>query len=151
MKFYIISTQLFSYNPYNTQNVNLCPAVDKNAWKCILGVKCETIQIVHKSNIFQLTGKEVFQWAFARWDWITLFWNKTQAMSTEKKQYSGGTLNSGSDSVGAVVLAVVGAVVLAVANIEQLSEIRVDVAQLIQYVIKLPTYQRVHISLRVYM
>lgn len=147
MKFYIISTQLFSYNPDNTQNVNLCPAVDKNAWKCILGVKCETIQIVHKSNIFQLTGKEVFQWAFARWDWITLFWNKTQAMSTEKKQYSGGTLNSGS--VGAVVLAVVGAVVLAVANIEQLSEIRVDVAQLIQYVIKLPTYQRVHISLRV--
>lgn len=143
MKFYIISTQLFSYNPYNTQNVNLCPAVDKNAWKCILGVKCETIQIVHKSNIFQLTGKEVLQWAFARWDWITLFWNKTQAMSTEKKQYSGGTLNSGSDSVGAVVLAV--------ANIEQLSEIRVDVAQLIQYVIKLPTYQRVHISLRVYM
>lgn len=141
MKFYIISTQLFSYNPYNTQNVNLCPAVEKNAWKCILGVKCETIQIVHKSNIFQLTGKEVFQWAFARWDWITLFWNKTQAMSTEKKQYSGGTLNSGS----------VGAVVLAVANIEQLSEIRVDVAQLIQYVIKLPTYQRVHISLRVYM
>lgn len=149
MKFYIISTQLFSYNPDNTQNVNLCPAVDKNAWKCILGVKCETIQIVHKNNIFQLTGKEVFQWAFARWDWITLFWNKTQAMSTEKKQYSGGTLNSGS--VGAVVLAVVGAVVLAVANIEQLSEIRVDVAQLIQYVIKLPTYQRVHISLRVYM
>lgn len=149
MKFYIISTQLFSYNPDNTQNVNLCPAVDKNAWKCILGVKCETIQIVHKSNIFQLMGKEVFQWAFARWDWITLFWNKTQAMSTEKKQYSGGTLNSGS--VGAVVLAVVGAVVLAVANIEQLSEIRVDVAQLIQYVIKLPTYQRVHISLRVYM
>lgn len=141
MKFYIISTQLFSYNPYNTQNVNLCPAVEKNAWKCILGVKCETIQIVHKSNIFQLMGKEVFQWAFARWDWITLFWNKTQAMSTEKKQYSGGTLNSGS----------VGAVVLAVANIEQLSEIRVDVAQLIQYVIKLPTYQRVHISLRVYM
>lgn len=149
MKFYIISTQLFSYNPDNTQNVSLCPAVDKNAWKCILGVKCETIQIVHKSNIFQLTGKEVFQWAFARWDWITLFWNKTQAMSTEKKQYSGGTLNSGS--VGAVVLAVVAAVVLAVANIEQLSEIRVDVAQLIQYVIKLPTYQRVHISLRVYM
>lgn len=149
MKFYIISTQLFSYNPDNTQNVNLCPAVDKNAWKCILGVKCETIQIVHKSNIFQLTGKEVFQWAFAHWDWITLFWNKTQAMSTEKKQYSGGTLNSGS--VGAVVLAVVGAVVLAVANIEQLSEIRADVAQLIQYVIKLPTYQRVHISLRVYM
>lgn len=149
MTFYIISTQLFSYNPDNTQNVNLCPAVDKNAWKCILGVKCETIQIVHKSNIFQLTGKEVFQWAFARWDWITLFWNKTQAMSTEKKQYSGGTLNSGS--VGAVVLAVVGAVVLAVANIEQLSEIRADVAQLIQYVIKLPTYQRVHISLRVYM
>lgn len=149
MTFYIISTQLFSYNPDNTQNVNLCPAVDKNAWKCILGVKCETIQIVHKSNIFQLMGKEVFQWAFARWDWITLFWNKTQAMSTEKKQYSGGTLNSGS--VGAVVLAVVGAVVLAVANIEQLSEIRVDVAQLIQYVIKLPTYQRVHISLRVYM
>lgn len=149
MKFYIISTQLFSYNPDNTQNVNLCPAVDKNAWKCILGVKCETIQIVHKSNIFQLTGKEVFQWAFARWDWITLFWNKTQAMSTEKKQYSSGTLNSGS--VGAVVLAVVAAVVLAVANIEQLSEIRVDVAQLIQYVIKLPTYQRVHISLRVYM
>lgn len=149
MKFYIISTQLFSYNPDNTQNVNLCPAVDKNAWKCILGVKCETIQIVHKSNIFQLMGKEVFQWAFARWDWITLFWNKTQAMSTEKKQYSGGTLNSGS--VGAVVLAVVAAVVLAVANIEQLSEIRVDVAQLIQYVIKLPTYQRVHISLRVYM
>lgn len=147
MKFYIISTQLFSYNPDNTQNVNLCPAVDKNAWKCILGVKCETIQIVHKSNIFQLMGKEVFQWAFARWDWITLFWNKTQAMSTEKKQYSGGTLNSGS--VGAVVLAVVAAVVLAVANIEQLSEIRVDVAQLIQYVIKLPTYQRVHISLRV--
>lgn len=139
MKFYIISTQLFSYNPDNTQNVNLCPAVDKNAWKCILGVKCETIQIVHKSNIFQLTGKEVFQWAFARWDWITLFWNKTQAMSTEKKQYSGGTLNSGS----------VAAVVLAVANIEQLSEIRADVAQLIQYVIKLPTYQRVHISLRV--
>lgn len=139
MKFYIISTQLFSYNPDNTQNVNLCPAVDKNAWKCILGVKCETTQIVHKSNIFQLTGKEVFQWAFARWDWITLFWNKTQAMSTEKKQYSGGTLNSGS--VGAV----------AVANIEQLSEIRVDVAQLIRYVIKLPTYQRVHISLRVYM
>lgn len=149
MKFYIISTQLFSYNPDNTQNVNLCPAVDKNAWKCILGVKCETIQIVHKSNIFQLMGKEVFQWAFARWDWITLFWNKTQAMSTEKKQYSGGTLNSGS--VGAVVLAVVAAVVLAVANIEQLSEIRADVAQLIQYVIKLPTYQRVHISLRVYM
>lgn len=149
MTFYIISTQLFSYNPDNTQNVNLCPAVDKNAWKCILGVKCETIQIVHKSNIFQLMGKEVFQWAFARWDWITLFWNKTQAMSTEKKQYSGGTLNSGS--VGAVVLAVVAAVVLAVANIEQLSEIRVDVAQLIQYVIKLPTYQRVHISLRVYM
>lgn len=149
MKFYIISTQLFSYNPDNTQNVNLCPAVDKNAWKCILGVKCETIQIVHKSNIFQLTGKEVFQWAFARWDWITLFWNKTQAMSTEKKQYSGGPLNSGS--VGAVVLAVVAAVVLAVANIEQLSEIRADVAQLIQYVIKLPTYQRVHISLRVYM
>lgn len=147
MTFYIISTQLFSYNPDNTQNVNLCPAVDKNAWKCILGVKCETIQIVHKSNIFQLMGKEVFQWAFARWDWITLFWNKTQAMSTEKKQYSGGTLNSGS--VGAVVLAVVAAVVLAVANIEQLSEIRVDVAQLIQYVIKLPTYQRVHISLRV--
>lgn len=147
MKFYIISTQLFSYNPDNTQNVNLCPAVDKNAWKCILGVKCETIQIVHKSNIFQLMGKEVFQWAFARWDWITLFWNKTQAMSTEKKQYSGGTLNSGS--VGAVVLAVVAAVVLAVANIEQLSEIRADVAQLIQYVIKLPTYQRVHISLRV--
>lgn len=70
-------------------------------------------------------------------------------MSTEKKQYSGGTLNSGS--VGAVVLAVVAAVVLAVANIEQLSEIRADVAQLIQYVIKLPTYQRVHISLRVYM
>lgn len=147
MTFYIISTQLFSYNPDNTQNVNLCPAVDKNAWKCILGVKCETIQIFHKSNIFQLMGKEVFQWAFARWDWITLFWNKTQAMSTEKKQYSGGTLNSGS--VGAVVLAVVAAVVLAVANIEQLSEIRVDVAQLIQYVIKLPTYQRVHISLRV--
>lgn len=62
-------------------------------------------------------------------------------MSTEKKQYSGGTLNSGN----------VGAVVLAVANIEQLSEIRVDMAQLIQYVIKLSTYQSVHISLRVYM
>lgn len=64
-------------------------------------------------------------------------------MSTEKKQYSGGTLNSDSDSVGAVVLAV--------ANIEQLSEIRVDMAQLIQCVIKLSTYQSVHISLRVYM
>lgn len=143
MKFYIISTQLFSYNPDNTQNVNLCPAVGKNAWKCVVGDKCETIQIVHKSNIFQLliTGKEVFQWRFARWDWITFFWNKTQVMSTEKKQYSGGTLNSGSDSVGA----------LAVANTEQLSEIRVDVAQPIQYVIRLPTYQSVHISLRLYM
>lgn len=145
MKFYIISTQLFSYNPDNTQNVNLCPAVDKNAWKCVVGDKCETIQIVHKSNIFQLVimGKEVFQWRFARWDWITFFWNKTQVMSTEKKQYSGGTLNRVSDSVDAVVLAV--------ANTEQLSEIRVDVAQLMQYVIRLPTYQSVHISLRLYM